>query len=160
MSDHFDGGQVSVACQAVADGGLCGLPSVEGYAFCSIHLKKVEKKAMRLRVAEVQEQVFSRVEQHVDSAVDQIIAIMNDETARTETRLKAATTVLQLVGADLAAPTAHREQEKVKERSALSAVLTSDDEGLLTIVAQIAPDKAEMLRSRALDVAAREIGAG
>ena len=140
----------------VAAGGLCGMPSTPGYSFCADHLEKTQKKLMRDRLVEVQEQVFDQLVGHVEDAVDRIVQVMHSETARDDVKLKAATTILQLVGADLTAATAHEETVARRHRQSLEGLIPPEDEQLIVLIQKVNPERAQLLRQRALDVASRE----
>ena len=132
------------------------MPSVPGYSFCGDHLEKTQKKLMRDRLVEVQEQVFEQLTEHVDAAVERIVQVMHSETARDDVKLKAATTILQLVGADLTAATAHEETVSRRHRQSLEGLIPPEDEQLIVLIQKVNPERAALLKQRAIEVAGRE----
>lgn len=132
------------------------MPSTPGYSFCGDHLEKSQKKLLRDRLAEVQEHVFDELVDHVDAAVNRIVQVMDSETARDDVKLKAATTILQLVGADLTAATAHEETVARRHRQSLEGLIPADDEMLIAVIQKINPERASFLKQRAIEVAGRE----
>lgn len=151
------GDRPSIPCQkAVRQGELCGMPSEGGYAFCKQHLHAVQKKAIKDRIVEVQEQVYEMVAGQVEDAVRTIVATMHSETARDDVKLKAATTLLQLAGADLAAQQAHDETMAARGRRQLEGLIPADDERLLVIIQKVNPERAEFLKQRAIEATVSE----
>lgn len=132
------------------------MPSTPGYSFCPDHLEKAQKKLLRDRLVEVQEQVFDQLVGHVDEAIERIVQVMHSETARDDVKLKAATTVLQLVGADLTAATAHEETVSRRHRQSLEGLIPPEDEQLIVLIQKVNPERAALLRQRAIEVAARD----